>query len=229
MANLGSAASGAMSGAGIGSTFGPVGTAVGAIGGGILGLFGGGQKKQKPKKISTLDESQQRIYDQLVQALGGQGEFAGLYNYDEAGANEAFDKNVARPGYRKFEENIIPGITGQFRGKNLMNSSYTGEALGRAGRDVQENLDALRSQMHYNEGKEARQNKMQGIRDVLGTKTFDYLMPQEGGGGGIDGLLSALAPIGGDWFKDFLKSKSGGGGGGVPNLANAGNFAGTAG
>lgn len=221
MVNFANAVSGGISGAGVGSTFGVPGAIIGGTAGFFGGLFGGGQKKKKPKKVSTLDENQQRIYDQLVQAMSGQGEFADLYNYDPEAANEMFEQNVARKAYRQYNENIIPNITGQFRGKNLMNSSYTGEALARSGRDVQENLDALRSQMHYQEGKEARQAKMQGLRDILGTQTFAYLQPQQESGG-IDSLLGAVAPIGADWFKDFLKTK----GGGAPDLTNVASGAG---
>ena len=155
----GSGASGAASGAAMGS-FGPWGTAAGAIFGGATGLFGGsgGKKKKKAKKVSTFDETQQGIYQQYADALNGKGQYADMYNWNAEGANRNFDANVSRPAYRNFNENIIPGITGQYRSNNLMNSSYSGEALGRAGRNVQESLDAQRSNMHFQGEQNANQN-----------------------------------------------------------------------
>lgn len=159
------------------------------FGGIATGVFGG--KKKKPKKRSTFDKDQQALYGDYVNSIRGQGPFADMYNYDAEGANANFDKNVGRPAYRNFQENIIPGITGQFRSKGLMNSSYTGEALGRAGRDVQENLDAKRSDMQFQGQQAANQNKMQGIQNILGMTTFDYEQPGESS---LDKILKVAGP-----------------------------------
>jgi len=204
--SAGGAASGAMAGGYAGSAFGPAGTAVGAAAGGILGLFGGGKKKKK--KRSTLDDRQQKLYGDQNAAIYGEGPLSDIYDYNPEAANEVFDKTIGRPAYRKFEENVIPKITGQFRGGNIQNSSYTGEALSRAGRDVQEGLDAQRSQYLYNEQKDARQAKRDAIKDVMNTQTFAYdTSPQEKGT--IDQILESLGPEAGQWFADFLKSSKG--------------------
>ncbi len=207
--NFGGGLSGAASGAAIGSSFGPVGTGVGAVVGGIGGLFGSKKKKKKPKPVSTLDPQQQGLYNDYVSSLRGGGPLKDLYNYDANQANQVFDQNTARPAYRGFQENIIPQITGQFRGNNLMNSSYTGEALGRAGRDVQENLDALRSQQNFAGQQNSQQSKQDALNKILNMQTFAYDRPQERTPSGIDQILGQVAPQAGQFFADFLKPRAG--------------------
>lgn len=201
--DFGSGASGAISGAAAGSSFGPIGTAAGGLIGGLTGLFG--SKKKKKKRISTLDPQQQGLYNDYVSSIRNQGPFSDLYNFDSEGYNKVFDQNVSRPANRNFQENIIPSITGQFRNNNLMNSSYTGEALSRAGRDVQENLDAQRSANIFQGQQQANSNKQNAINNVMNTQTFAYQKPN---GSSIDQILSTAGPAAGEWFADFLKKKS---------------------
>jgi|SRR6478735_518366 len=202
--NPASAVSGAISGAKFGSSFGPIGTGVGALAGGVMGLFGSRNKKKKPKRISTLDPQQQQLYDQYIQSLGGQGPFSDLYNFDSAGYNQVFDQTIGQPAYQNFRENVIPGITGQFRGSNIMNSSYAGESLARAGRDVQRNLDAQRSANIFSGQQQAGANKQNAINNILGMQTFALERPQEGSPSIIDQILGSVAPRAGEWFSDYL-------------------------
>ncbi len=207
-AGAGGAASGAISGASIGSIIPGVGTAIGAgvggIIGGISGLFGG-KKKKKPKKRSTLDPQQQSLYNDYIASIRGEGPMKDMYNFDAEGYNDVFDKTIGRQANRNFQENVIPGITGQFRSNNLMNSSYAGESLARAGRDVQENLDALRSQNVFAGQQQANQNKQNAINSVLGTQTFAYDKPGAQSPGVIDQILGSVGPAAGEWFADYLK------------------------
>lgn len=211
----GSGVSGAASGASVGSMAGPWGAAAGGVIGGALGLFGGSggkKKKKKVKPISTLDPMQQQLYQQYVDSLSGKGQFSDLYNWDAQGANKNFDANVSRPAYRNFNENIIPGITGQFRSNNLMNSSYTGEALGRAGRNVQESLDAQRSNMQFQGQQSAQDAKRNSINNILNLQTQAFQQPGAPQQNGIDSILSQLAPMGGEYMADFFKKGSANGG-----------------
>lgn len=208
MSKFGNTASGAMSGAAMGSSFGPIGTGVGAVVGGLTGLFGSKKKKKKPKQISTLDPKQQALYNDYVSSIRGEGPFNDLYQYDTEGANQNFDQNVSRPAYRNFQENIIPGITGQFRSNNLQNSSYTGEALSRAGRNVQENLDAQRSNMIFGGQENAKQNKQNSMNNILNMQTFAYDRPGAQNPGTIDQILGKLGPQAGEWFADYISKKS---------------------
>lgn len=200
--DYGNVVSGTASGAAIGTSFLPgVGTAIGAGIGAIAGLFG---RKKKPKKRSTLDKQQRALYNQQIEGLSGKGQFADLYNFNSEAANANFDKMVSNPAYRNFGENIVPGITGQYRQGNLMQSSYSGGALSRAGRDVQESLDAQRSNMIYQGQQDAMNRKQNALDRVLGMQTFAYDKPQ---GNSVDQILSAAAPAAGEWFADYLKNK----------------------
>src|SRR3569623_1485808 len=215
-----SAATGAVTGAATGSAFGPIGTAAGAVIGGTLGLFGSKKKKRKPKRFSTLDPQQQALYDDYVKTIRGEGPFSDIYNFDSEGANKVFDQTVGRPAYRNFQENVIPGITGQYRSNNLMNSSYSGEALSRAGRDVQENLDAERARYQFEGQQNAKNAKQNAINNILGTQTFAYDKPQANSGG-IDAILSKIAPEAGEWFADYLKKLGNSGGTASPSTPAA--------
>lgn len=201
------ALSGAASGAMIGSVVPGIGTAIGAGVGGLAGFFGGlfgGKKKKKPKRVSTLDPRQEKLYAAQEQGLYGKGEFADLYNFDANAANQNFDANVAAPAYRQFNEDVIPGITGQFRGNNLQNSTYAGESLSRAGRDVQEGLNAARSNMQYQGTQQAKQNKASAINDFLGRSTFAYEQSDAESPNGIDQILNSLGPATGKWVENYF-------------------------
>lgn len=203
----GSGASGAATGAAIGSAIPGIGTAVGALGGGLLGLFGSKKKKpKKPKIYNTLDPQAQELYNDYVASIRGQGSMSGMFNYDPEAANINFDRNVSRPAYRNFQENVIPSITGQFRSGGIGNSTYTGEALSRHGRDIQESLNAARTNMHYQGMQQANQNKLNAINTALNTQTFAYGKPEARTPNGVDQILSALAPVAGNWFADYLKT-----------------------
>lgn len=221
-AGLGGAASGAATGYQAG---GPYGAVAGGIIGGAAGLFGGGAgKKKKPKKLSTLDPQQKLLYDQYINSLSGKGQFADMYNFDAEGANNVFNQTIQRQSNRNFQENIIPRITGQFRDNNLQNSSYAGEALGRAGRDVQEGLDAQRASMQFQGQQGAQANKMNAIQNILGMSTFAYDQPAQDNSSTLDGILNQVGPAAGQWFNNYLNKggSSGGFGGSAPASGSIG-------
>jgi len=220
MADLGAGALGVASGAATGSTFGPVGTAIGAIGGGLLGMFGANRKK-KPKKLSTLDPTQRGIYNDYASGLRGEGgRFGNIFNFDANQMKDVFQKMYANPAYQNFQENIVPSITGAFRGGNLQNSSYLGGALSKAGTDVQRNLDAHLSNMLYQGQQDAVTRRAQGIQNLLGMQTFAYQQPQASAG---DNAFSALTQYGGQALGNLIDNKFGGGFQGTkPNLPSGG-------
>jgi len=196
--DTGGALSGAASGAAAGSTFGPIGTGVGALAGGLLGAFG--RKKKKPKKISTLDKTQQGIYQKYAQGLQGQGEFSDMFNFDAGAARDNFSKMFAQPAYQQFQEELVPSITGQFRGGNLQNSSYLGGALAKAGTNVQKNLDAQLSNMLYQGQNDSINRRVNGVNNLLNMQTFAYQQPQQSAG---DKAFGALSKYGGQKLGEY--------------------------
>ena len=171
MADWGGGATGAVTGAAAGSAFGPIGAGIGGIVGGLSGLFGG---KKKKKKISSFDKNQQRLNEQQHQSILGKGPLADLYNYNPEQANAVFDQNIADPAYRKFKEDLVPGITGQFRSQGLMDSSYAGDAISKLARDIQQGLDAQRTQYLYGEQNDARVAKRGAVENLQNRNTFAY-------------------------------------------------------
>lgn len=184
---------------------GQIGGLWGAGAGGALGLGGGifGSKKKK-KKRSTFDKRQKQLNEQQHDSILGEGPLADLYNYDAEMANQVFDQNTARPAYRSFQENVIPSITGQFRNEGLMNSSYAGDALSRAGRDVQENLDGLRSQYLMGQESDARNAKRSAVENLQNRTTFDYDNSPQSDGFNIDSILGMITPQLVNQLKGFL-------------------------
>lgn len=173
--SLGGAVSGAATGASVGSFVPGIGTAIGAGVGGLIGLFAG---RNKRKKLSTFDKNQKNVWNQYNQGVQGQGPMAGLFNFDANAARANFDQTYAQPAYKKFQEEVIPGITGQFRGGNLQNSSYLGGALAKAGTDVQTNLNANLSNMLYQGQQSSIDRRLQALNQILGTQTQAYEQPQ---------------------------------------------------
>jgi len=203
-------AGGAVSGAATGSAFGPIGTAVGGVAGFFGGLFGGGKKKKK-KKVSTLDKKQQELNDTQHNAVMGKGPLADLYNYDPKAANSVFDQTIANPSWRNFQEKGAPTITGSFRNQGLQNSSYVGDALSKAGRDIQETLNGERSKYLYGEQKDTKNAKRNAVENLQNRQTFAYDQAAPSGGGGIDNILKSLTPDALEGIKDFLVNKTPGG------------------
>lgn len=203
MADWTGGATGAISGASAGSAFGPIGAGIGGVIGGVAGLFGG--KKKKRRKVSSLDKRQQGLNEEQYQGIHGEGPLADLYDYDPESANQVFDKNYADPANRKFQEDVIPGITGQFRKNGLQNSSYVGDAITKLARDVQENLNAKRSQYLYNEQSDSRSARRNAVENYQNRSTFAYDKSNRGGGFDINQVLSSITPEMIDQARNYFK------------------------
>lgn len=172
---------------------GPIGGLAGGLIGGLGGLFG--SKKKKKKKLSTFDKQQQRLNRLQHQGILGQGPLADMYKFDQEQANQVFNQNVADPTYRKFQEDVIPSITGQFRNQGMMQSSYAGDAMGRLARDVQQGLDAQRANYMYNQQNDMNRNRMNAIENIQGRTTFDYdTSAPSSGGFNINRILQSVTP-----------------------------------
>lgn len=172
------ALSGAASGSALGSAIPGIGTAIGALGGGLVGLFSGIGRGGK-NKLSTMDKRQRGLYQDYEAGLRGTGQFKDLFGFDPDQTRDTFSQMYAQPAYQQFQEEVIPGITGAFRGRNLQNSSYLGGALAKAGTNVQNNLNAQLAQILQNAQQSSIDRRLSGLRDMLGMQTFAYQKPQQ--------------------------------------------------
>lgn len=202
--DFGSALSGAGTGAITGAQLGgPWGALFGGGLGALSGLFGGQGKKNN---VSTFDPRQKQLFDQSVTALqGGGGPLADVYGqYDPALMRDFYEKAYAQPQYQEFERNIVPTITGQFRGKNLQNSSYLGGALAQAGTNVQNNLNAQLAQMLFEGQRSSLDRRSNALDRILNMQTFATEKPQASI---FDSLLGSLASGAGDMLQQFLQQR----------------------
>jgi len=171
-------------------------------------LFG---TPEEHERQSTLLPGQQPTFDQLqaaAQGAGAGGAFGDSADYyrdllsnDSATANAMF-----APEQRRFNEEIIPGLSEQFAGMGaggLSSSGFRNAAVG-AGTDLSERLGAIRAQLRA-QGAAG----LAGIgQSALGNFSHDAITQQ-----GTQGLLApALSAVGQAY--------------GGPALASAGNAAG---
>lgn len=142
-----------------------------------MGFFTG--SKGKYKQISNLTPEQQKAQSQYV---GGAGPaFNDLYSYYGglmSGTGADFNA-FAAPEMRRFNEQIIPGLSEQFAGMGsgaLSSSGFRNSAVS-AGADLSERLGAIRAQLRQ-QGAQGLQNLAQGAMQP--TVQNVYQAPQPG-------------------------------------------------
>lgn len=169
--------------------------AKGVLGGGIFSksgrkaLFG---TPEKHKRVSTLLPEQQQLFEQLTGAglgpgAGGAfGTAADYYRNLLSDNPQDFDA-MAAPELRRFNEEIIPGLSEQFAGMGsggLSSSGFRNAAVN-AGTDLSERLGALRAQL--------RQQGAAGLAGIgqagLGNFSQDVMTQP-----GTTGLFAQAAP-----------------------------------
>lgn len=149
------------------------------LGAGIAGsAYGALRGSKKPKKVNLLDPQQQSIFDSLVQAAqGGGGVFEDLVSYDPQRTSDLFNTAVAEPLINQFNEQILPGITGQFRGKGLGTSTYAGQAAARAGEGLERQLASQLANTQNQAYNQSQQNLSNILSKILNTQTYGYKQP----------------------------------------------------
>jgi hypothetical protein len=147
---------------------------------------------EKHKRVSTLLKNQQPIQQQLsnaAQNAGAGGAFGDAADYyrNNLSNNSADFQSFAAPEMRRFNEDIIPGLSEQFAGMGsggLSSSGFRNAAVN-AGTDLSERLGAIRANL--------RQQGAQGLANIgqqsLGNYSQDVVTQP-----GTEGLLSSLAP-----------------------------------
>lgn len=149
---------------------------------------------EKHERVSTLLPEQQQLYQQLQNAGMGEGaggafgQSADYYRDLLSNDSQTFNQMQA-PEMRKFNEEIIPGLSEQFAGMGsggLSSSGFRNAAVN-AGTDLSERLGAMRAQL--------RQQGAQGLQNIgqtgLGNFSQD-VMTQPGTSGALAPLSGAI-------------------------------------
>lgn len=112
---------------------------------------------QSPKE-TKIQKQQRRLIDQLIDGLGGQGDFANLFETDP----EAFKKSFEDPAMAQFQNRTAPGIQQQFIASGLQRGTGLDDSLTRAGVDMQSMLNS--EYMKFLQGGlDRKQNMLSGI------------------------------------------------------------------
>lgn len=105
-------------------------SAAASVGSSVLG-------NQAPKE-TKIQKQQRRLIDQLIDGLGGQGQFSDLFQTDP----EAFKKSFEDPAMAQFQNRTAPGIQQQFIASGLQRGTGLDDSLTRAGVDMQSMLNS---------------------------------------------------------------------------------------
>ena len=156
-----------------------------------IGKFFTGSPEKRENR-STLRPEQEALYQQLQNA--GQGSGAGGafgqsadYYRNLLSDNPEDMERFAAPEMRRFNEQIIPGLSEQFAGMGsggLSSSSFRNAAVN-AGTDLSERLGSIRANL--------RQSGAQGLQNIGTQGLGNYsqnMMTQPGS----EGFLSNIAP-----------------------------------
>jgi hypothetical protein len=160
--NWSTGGAGALSGAAAGSTFGPIGTAIGGLAGALSGFAG----SDKMKKVPTMSKDQQNLLNQLMQMLGPQGQLGQGYQQGLGLQQQYMDPNsetmnqFSQPYIDQFNQQTVPGLAERFAGMGGMggglSSSGFGQSLSSAGGNLQNQLAQLKAGL----GQQAAQSLM---------------------------------------------------------------------
>lgn len=149
----------------------------------------------KRENVSTLRDEQEPLYQQAVNAglnPGAGGAFGNAADYyrNNLSDNPADMEAFAAPEQRRFNEEIIPGLSEQFAGMGsggLSSSGFRNAAIN-AGTDLSERLGAIRANL--------RQQSAQGLTGIgqIGLQNYSQNMETDPGTQGI--LAPTLGAIG---------------------------------
>jgi hypothetical protein len=184
MSRAGNTASGAVTGAAAGSTFGPIGAGVGGIIGAASGFFGAGKgKKDKFRQINNLNPQQNQQLGNVLDQANASGQAGGNYNLAQQyqnrilqGDQQSFNQWAA-PYETQFNEQTLPGIAERFAGLsgahgNPANYSGFGQAIGGAATQFKSNLAGMYAQIQQQAAQHAtgQYNALNSLG--LGTQAF---------------------------------------------------------
>lgn len=151
-------------------------------------LFGA---KPKAEQLAAFSPQQTQFQNQLLGSLGGQGFPAGLQALMKLlGQDEQSMQEFAAPYMRQFKTGIVPSITERFGGGDSGASSGLYNALGEAGKGLEESIFSGRQQMQSQ-----ALNQLFGLINPAMQSPFGYAsLP--GTTGAVQSLLMGIGGMG---------------------------------
>lgn len=172
------------------------------------------QTQLAPEQIPLYEQS---VNAGLNKGAGGAfGDSADYYRNLLSDDSADFDM-FARPEMRRFNEEIIPGLSEQFAGMGsggLSSSGFRNAAVN-AGTDLSERLGAIRGNLRTQAAQGLFQAGQQGLQHHLENVHVD------GQPGFFQGAASGIGQAGMQMFGDYMKSGGGNSGGGNAVGANS--------
>lgn len=172
-------------------------------------------RKGKYTQRSTLGPEQQGLYNQMQQALQGQGAGGAFgqaadYYRNNLSDNPADFQAFAAPEMRRFNEQIIPGLSEQFAGMGsggLSSSGFRNAAVG-AGTDLSERLGSIRANLRQQAAQGLNQMGQFGLSPQFNENIYeagqpgllDFAGPALGAFGGP--ALGAFGNMAGNWLSN---------------------------
>lgn len=146
-------------------------------------LFG---KKGKSKQLSTQTPEQEELLKLITEGLtSGEGPLKDLFgDFDAA----AFEKGVSQPALKQFQDEILPQLQEKFIAGNQVLGSGLQRAQAKGASDLQSKL----AELMYNAQNQQKQNKLQGVQTVLGTKATENIY-KPGTEGLVQGAVKGFA------------------------------------
>lgn len=183
-------------------------------------LFGDEEKLEK-EQVSRLTPEQQKLHDQYgraIQGPGAGGAFGDAADYwrDLMSSDSQTMQQLSAPENRRFNEEIIPGLSEQFAGMGsggLSSSGFRNAAVN-AGTDLSERLGAIRANLR-NQGAQGLANFAQGYLNPVVENVERYSPPT---GGLMDLAGPALAAAGTAFAGPIAGAATGAIGQGISNI-----------
>ena len=166
----------------------------------LTGFVAGGIGEGGPVFQGQRQADLSPLQQQAINFFGGQGFNQGLQNlgqanqffggqvnqqFNPAQVAQEFQVDTANPALRNFQQNIVPGISERFAGRNALRSGAFGRNLAEAGGNLQANLAAQLGRRQVGERTRLNQNQFAGAQGLQ----QNALLPQQ--------LLGPLLGLGG--------------------------------
>lgn len=145
----------------------------------------------KQQTFQQYSPEQMQAFNQLFQGLmGGTGAFSDLFGeFNPEHTANVFERGVAEPAMRNFQQRIQPGIMQAFADQGA--SSGLSNSLASAGQDLQRDLSG-QLELFMNQARlQNMQNRMGGLQGLLGAQPYQRFYPQQGQAGIIPSFLGS--------------------------------------